>query len=125
MKIRIKLLKPWGEFKVGDVEMFDESKGRPLLANGTGVLVKGINIETASMKRAAAADAKAQAKAKADAEAQAKADAEAKLKRTPRTKLKRTPKTRRKPQTKRKVITNGFYDNHIDGFEQKNRGSFG
>jgi hypothetical protein len=83
-KIRIKLQKKWGEYAAGDTVSFDERKGRPLIANGTGVLV-GKNIETADMKRAQA-DAKAKAKAEADAKrkaeqkAKSRAEAEAKAK---------------------------------------------
>ena len=79
MKIKLKLMKKWGEYAVGDTVDFDERKGRPLIANGTGVLV-GRNIETAAMKQAqgnAKAKAKAEADAKRQAEAKAKSRAEA------------------------------------------------
>lgn len=74
MKIRLKLTKKWGEYAVGDVVNFDEGKGRPLIANGTGVLV-GRNIETAEMKQA---QGNAKAKAKAEADAKKLADEKAK-----------------------------------------------
>jgi len=36
-KIRLELKKSWCNFHAGDEVNFDESKGRPLIANGTGV----------------------------------------------------------------------------------------
>jgi len=40
MLIYLKLLKKWGEYKPGDTAMFDERKGRPLIANGTAIELK-------------------------------------------------------------------------------------
>lgn len=78
-KMKVKLLKPWGQFEKDAIVTFDESKGFEIIAGGFGVEVKkGKNIETASLNVKANADAKVKAKAKADAEAKTKAEAEAK-----------------------------------------------
>lgn len=40
MKIRVKLTKPWGEYRDGAVVRFDEAKGRRVIAAGYGYEVK-------------------------------------------------------------------------------------
>ena len=72
MKIRVKLLEKWGEYKVGDEVMFDERKGRSLIANGTGIEARKSRTQIKAEEKT-----EAQAKAKTEAEAKAKAKAEA------------------------------------------------
>lgn len=38
--IYLKLLKPWGQYQVGETVRFGESKGRPLIAKGIGIEIK-------------------------------------------------------------------------------------
>lgn len=44
MTIQVKLLKRWGEYKIGDVVTFDARKGLPLVKAGVGEMVDSVMV---------------------------------------------------------------------------------